>query len=294
VSSYVFTKFQDTCQPGGGCSSSGVEAKIVDPADAAVLSPRPDEVRAALEAGKAVAFDRRAVQPGGTVSVTVQTSADDGSTPPTERSLSLPVVLLGGPDRLDGVLLPRNAITGLGLRLEPVSLVARTTGPVDRVALEEARTRLSAISPDLFVGVERGPQEEDPPMLTIAVLALAVLVALVGTFTAVGLAAADARPDLGTLAAVGADPAVRRRIGAAQAATIAVPGAVLGCVAGIVGAAVLVRLNSRWSYYSFVDWHVRVPVAPTLALVVGLPALAVALGWLTVRSRLDVVRRLGE
>ena len=55
-----------------------------------------------------------------------------------------------------------------------------------------------------------------------------------GTLTATFLALSDARPDLATLAAVGAAPRTRRRVAAAYALVIGFVGAVLGAVVGFI------------------------------------------------------------
>src|SRR5690606_41705395 len=67
-----------------------------------------------------------------------------------------------------------------------------------------------------------------------ALAGLASLVALAAVGLAVGLAAADARPDLATMTAVGAPPRIRRRIAAAQAGLLALTGSVRGVLAGTV------------------------------------------------------------
>ena len=55
-----------------------------------------------------------------------------------------------------------------------------------------------------------------------------------GTFAATGLAAADMRPDLTTMAAVGAPPGTRRLVVAGQAGFIAGLGVLIGTPAGLL------------------------------------------------------------
>ena len=85
---------------------------------------------------------------------------------------------------------------------------------------------------DLF-RVERGYRDAYGAGL-LALLVASALVTLGASGVATGLAQADARADHATLAAVGADPRVRRRLTAFQAAVVAGLGALLGTVSGFV------------------------------------------------------------
>jgi putative ABC transport system permease protein len=101
---------------------------------------------------------------------------------------------------------------------------------------------------------------------------------------AVGLATAEMRDDLSTLAAVGAGPRLRRRIAAGQAGLIVGAGALLGMAGGIAPAAGMVAFRRD------LEWHL-----PWLSLTVTVlfaPALAVAATALLTRPRLVLVRRL--
>jgi putative ABC transport system permease protein len=70
--------------------------------------------------------------------------------------------------------------------------------------------------------------------VVLLILGLAGAVLMVGgTLTATFLALSDARPDLATLAAVGAPPLVRRRVGAAYAGFVGLVGAALGVLVGL-------------------------------------------------------------
>ncbi|WP_088288452.1 FtsX-like permease family protein [Kineosporia sp. A_224] len=287
---YVNVLLPEVCLPTRGCSQTGYRVLFVDPAAASVIAPDSDRVGAALAAGSVVVFDAQVLDRDGRLPLTV--TLDDGATAPV--TTPVPALLVDGPQRLDFVLAPRALAERLGVELVPETAYVRPAAAPTPLQLARLDLALARIETDLSYAVETPRERSGDEEVFLVFGALAVLVALAGTFIAVGLAAADARPDLGTLAAVGADPSVRRRIGAGQAGAIAVPGALVGGAAGILAGAVLVRLNSVSGNYQIVDLHLVVPPGRTLALVVAVPLLAVALGWLTVRSRLDVVRRLGE
>jgi putative ABC transport system permease protein len=111
---------------------------------------------------------------------------------------------------------------------------------------------------------------------------------------ATGLAAAEGRADLSTLAAVGAGPGLRRLLSLCQAGVIAVLGSALGIVAGLGSAViVLTALNRRYAG----TWPVQDPypvVVPwtTLGVLVLVPLVAMLGAGLLTRSRLPVERRL--
>jgi len=97
-------------------------------------------------------------------------------------------------------------------------------------------------------------------------LALAVLA------MTVGLIRSETAPDLSTLAATGASSGVRRTITAATAGS-------LGLLGGLFGTA--------GAYITLVAWYRRdlsvldpAPLTTIVALVVGLPVVAWAVGWL--------------
>lgn len=106
------------------------------------------------------------------------------------------------------------------------------------------------------------------------------------------LAAAESRPDLATLAAIGAAPRTRRRFAAAQAAVISGLGTSLGVLAGLALGWVLVTAQRyRWDIPDY-GWQLSIPWAALGAIAVGLPLLAVAVGYVATRSRLPVARRV--
>ena len=129
------------------------------------------------------------------------------------------------------------------------------------------------------------------------------MITLGGTFAAVRLAAAEGRTDVSTLAAVGAGPAVRRRLAAAQAAVITVIGAGLGLLTGLLAGWALVRRPQTssasanlepWLRRYLDGWPFAVPWSSVAVLVIGVPLLAIEIGYLATRSRLPLVRRLGQ
>ena len=286
----VTVRLPDVCGERRGCSTAARAVRFVDPGAAALVAPDAEQARAAVAAGKAVVWDRALLGPDGTVTLTV-TSWAEGSAPVAHK---VPAVLAEGPQKLWFVLVPRSLAPALDVTIVPNTLYLRPGPQVTEVDLARLDIALAQVDPTLTYSVQTPYEGSSDDLVYLALAAAAALAALAGTFIAVGLAAADARPDLGTLAAVGADPRMRRRVGAAQAAAIAVPGSVVGAVAGLVAGGVLIHLSSQ-NYYDDVErWRLVVPPGRTGALVLGVPLLAVALGWLTVRSRLEVVRRLGE
>ena len=103
------------------------------------------------------------------------------------------------------------------------------------------------------------------------VLALAILA------MAVGLIRSETASDLRTLTATGAGSMTRRTLTAATAGALALLGAVLGTAAGYVAAIAWFRgsaLNGG------VGALANAPVGNLLFIVVGMPLIAVAVGWL--------------
>jgi putative ABC transport system permease protein len=127
------------------------------------------------------------------------------------------------------------------------------------------------------------------------VLALvAGIITLGAAAIATGLAAADGRADLGTLAAVGASPRVRRALSLSQSGVIAGLGSLLGAGAGLgASTAVLFALNQRYAGI----WPAPTPypiTVPWLNLGVALlvvPLIAMLGAGLLTRSRLPIERR---
>ena len=116
-----------------------------------------------------------------------------------------------------------------------------------------------------YVYVERGYQR--PPEAVVILLVLGVLggvLMLGGTLTATFLALSDARPDLATLAAVGAAPRTRRRVAAAYALVIGFVGAVLGAVVGFIPGVAISRPLTSMTISGATEHRTvpRDPVAP--------------------------------
>jgi putative ABC transport system permease protein len=260
-----------------------------------------------LRAGGLVVFTNGRAPTGSTpveVHVTIFDSQGDGSEG-KERTVELPATWLSVPVGAGPqAVVSTEVAQAIGVRVSQVAVLlggARISEDQEQAITEGVQ----AISADSSFAVERGYQAEDSTRIVQLILgALGAVLMLGGTLTATFLALSDARPDLATLAAVGASPRTRRRIAAAYAAVIGTVGAVLGALVGFVpGIAVsfpLTRVtgvvSSGAGYVSddgsgtgpFLD----IPWLLVLSLVVLLPLVTAAIVGLTARSRLPLVARL--
>ncbi|WP_101523105.1 ABC transporter permease [Nocardioides houyundeii] len=155
--------------------------------------------------------------------------------------------------------------------------------------------------------LERGYVERDRVLLLWVLGALGAVLMLGGTLTVTFLALSDARPDLATLAAIGAAPRTRRAVAASYALVVGLVGAVLGALVGLVpGIAVtypLTRSTGIWSIEGegmtsvsgeppTIGPFLEIPWLMIAVVVLGLPLLTALVVGATARSRLPMVARL--
>ncbi|MDF9814469.1 ABC transporter permease [Streptomyces sp. SPB162] len=170
-----------------------------------------------------------------------------------------------------------------------------------RQALDDDLAKLGA---DPGLHVEQGYVSENNIIL-LALTVFAGLVTIGAAGIATGLAQADAEPDLKTLAAIGADPRVRRTLSGFQCGVVAVMGVVLGSAAGVLPAIGLRKAEERQQLKFYQDaldrgWggmnappHIPivVPWSTLAALLVAVPLGAALLAALVTRSRTSLSRR---
>ncbi|MEO3774397.1 FtsX-like permease family protein [Micromonospora sp. B9E7] len=245
---------------------------------------------AVLRAGGVVVTDPRYLHDG---LVTVRVSrVDTGPDQPTALR-DLPGYALPRATGHPRLLLSTSAAGQLDLSWSTAGWVIGTTTPPD----EEQQARFAAaLRPfgTFSLNVEQGsaPRDVSPLLLLLAAAAGLITVGAAGIATA--LAAAEGRAELTTLAAVGAAPALRRMLAICQAGVIAGLGSVLGIVAGL-GTAAIVLFSVNRQYAS--DWPASDPYPilvpwPTLGVLVLVPVVAMLGAGLFTRARLPIERRL--
>jgi putative ABC transport system permease protein len=227
----------------------------------------------------------------------VVSTNEQGKDVRVEKDLTVPAALLpsAGPRtaRVATVVMTPKTAQTLGLSLNPSQLViggpTLTSGQEDRL-----NSKLGLI--DSSVYVERGFTQ--PYGVILALLALVgALVVLVATVTATGLAMSESRPDLATLAAVGAPPRTRRYVAASQAVVIGLLGTGLGVALGFVPGLAVTWPLTAGSYSSYAPPEatgpvIAIPWTMLLIVVVAVPVVAGLVTGLFTRSRLPMVRRL--
>ena len=114
--------------------------------------------------------------------------------------------------------------------------------------------------------------------------ALGIVIALGVLAMSVGLIRSETARDLRTLTAIGASTATRRTITAATTAA-------LGLVGAVLGAAFAVATGLVWAHASLSAMFGDVPVTDLLILLIGLPLLAAAGGWLLAGREPEVIAR---
>jgi len=114
--------------------------------------------------------------------------------------------------------------------------------------------------------------------------ALGIVIALGVLAASVGLIRSESARDLRTLTATGAGSATRRTITATTAAALGLLGAILGLAFALVSSLV-------WAHASLSALFGDVPVADVLILLVGLPVVAAAGGWLLAGREPQIIAR---
>lgn len=243
---------------------------------------------AALRSGHVVVTDPRYVKDE-RVSLVAYRS-EEGRSPQETFRRSLPAHLLTE-SIAPLIVMPPEVVAEAGLSHYPGMMIAATS----RMPTQAERDRFA----QLLIPYGLGWSVEDGPQITLPVevwllTAAAALITLGAAAVGTGLAAAEGRAELSTLAAVGASPGVRRRLSLSQSGVIAVLGSLLGTAAGFgAGLAIIFAINLQTAN----QWpSMLMPVSiPWLTLGIALlvvPAIAMLGAGALVRSRLPIERRL--
>ncbi|GII61966.1 hypothetical protein Skr01_20510 [Sphaerisporangium krabiense] len=296
-------------EPPGACAGQGGDPGLCDRPTGDVMIGGADVLRylvgrddpasaAALADGKAVLLAALARDGKATLSITDSDAVGRTSA----RQVRVPAVTVN-PERRPpaDALLPLSLAATLKLGARPAELVVDPA--VHQVTSEEeARIarQVAAVTSLAYITLEQGPRRDWIPFLVL--IGAAVILVLGGTFAATGLAAADARPDVATLGAVGAPPRLRRLVTAGQAWFVAATGVTLGALVGLVpGIATTWQMNvfpgydvwlSRSSISRLPVPVVVIPWPSIVALVVLLPAVAALVAGLLSRTRIPLARRM--
>ncbi len=275
-------------------------------AAAALTGSAHPDVAAALRDGRVVVPTRQQLWPDGTVHLRIFRPEQNGQLG-DDRPVVLPGYVSDSVVIAAQVLIPPSRVRDLAAVTRPIGLVAGTTRTPTPAEEQRSAAVLQGLSLHAPLQVQIGRGYVSTTGIALVVLVIAALaVALIGTFTAVGLAAAEGRADIATLAAVGAGPGLRRRLGFAQALVISALGAVLGLTGGVLAGAALIRLRqpevglagTGWfgPGASGLDtgWHLVLPWPQLGAIGIGVPIVAGTAGFLLTRSRLPLVRRLAQ
>ena len=171
-------------------------------------------------------------------------------------------------------------------------IVAHSVSGAQVDAANAAVSRLTGADSGAAVVVEQGRSRTSSDLLLLALVLTAVVLAAAAAITAGGLALADSRADLATLAAVGGPPRVRRRLAAAQAGVLTLIGCWLGVGAGFLpGWSMVHSTNNGYGPDGPGPMMLVVPWGWIGALTLGLPLVTALVVGLAVRSRITLNRR---
>lgn len=245
----------------------------------ALLGHHVGSAAAALDRGAVVVFSP-AFADNGRATLTVE-PRNSSTTRPRSLHLSSYVVDVGHAGVAVNGILSVTTAARLHIASGPWGYLLQTSRMPTQSEQDRAYADLSQWSASL--DVERGFHEQRWNYGLLALAGAAALVTLGATAVSTALSAADSRPDLVTLAAVGAAPRLRRRFAANQAGTVAVLGTVLGALAGLIPAYGVIRAHGGMPF--------AVPWQTIGIVVIGVPVLAAIVTGALTRSRLPSERR---
>jgi putative ABC transport system permease protein len=276
----------------------------VDDGDALPLltGASPDQLAAAtavLRSGGVVVTDPRYLTGGSAVLAVIEFDIDANHTVSLNpedhmaeaKRYSFPGYVLTTPVSGVVAIVSPAAAAAAHLTTPPTNMVVGTSRYPTQAEQDRFQQQITALGQYGYIQSTQVYQGQTEPWIIMAASALITLGAAgIGT----GLAAADGRADLSTLASVGASPRMRRGLSLSQSGVIAGLGSLLGATAGLGAAiAVLVALNRRWAEI----WPGPPPMPLTVpwlslgAALLVVPALAMLGAGLLTRSRLPIERR---
>ncbi|MEV0212223.1 FtsX-like permease family protein [Micromonospora sp. ALFpr18c] len=245
---------------------------------------------AVLRDGGVVVTDPRYLHNG---LVTVQVRKMDAGPEQSIAAVDLPGYALPVAVGQSRLLLSAAAGQRLDLSSSPAGWVIGTSTPPDGDRQDRFTAALRPFG-TIYVTVENGGAPSDLSPLLLLLAAAAGLITVGASGIATALAAAEGRAELTTLAAVGAAPMVRRLLAICQAGVISGLGSVLGIVAGL-GTAAIVLFSVNRQYAT--AWPIQLPYPylvpwPVLGVLVLVPLVAMLGAGLFTRARLPIERRL--
>lgn len=267
---------------------------------AAMTGVDSPDARRVLDAGGAVVFDRSRIAGGRiTLSITrTPTNASDPGQTVVVREVTADAAVLDQGFVPSYLFVSPALAARLGVHPDGsgiYGLVAHSASGSQIDAANAAVARLTGDDGTLSISVEQGRTPTSTDVLLLAIVLAAVVLAAAAAITAGGLALADSRADLATLAAVGGPPRVRRRLAAAQAGVLTLIGCWLGVGAGFLPGWSMVHstndVGAAKAGMGPAPMELTVPWGWIGALTVGLPLVTALVVGLAVRSRISLNRR---
>jgi putative ABC transport system permease protein len=231
--------------------------------------------------GLGYAYCAKSVLTGGTSGGAIQTSncvKNGGLTHPVIQYLTALPSGIHAPD----MLLTEHAVHELKMSSSaigtPIAWFANASKPLTTNQIHNAE----AIAAGADLTIET--RNNEPTSVTIVNWAtvFGIAMALCILIMSVGLIRSETANDLRTLAATGASSYTRRKLTAATAGALGLLGGVLGTFAAYVGVIGWLRGNSAKGGIAALG---NVPVTNLLVILLGLPLLAAAAGWLLAGRR---------
>jgi putative ABC transport system permease protein len=228
----------------------------------------------ALQAGKAIVFDAELVDGQGRVAI--------GAPGDDRAPVLVPAVVLDRdtPYReLPQAFVPASVVSAQHWETQLRSAVV-SYPPSSRDQASAAITAAEQLGVPVITG---GDERDHVRLIRVGLSAGAALIGLLGVAMCVALSGAEGRPDLATLAAIGAPPGRRRRLAAAQALVLAVIGTALGVAFGFFFARA--ARPSTGAVTTVIPW------SDLLVTVAAVPLLAVGVAALGSVGRVPLTRR---
>ena len=284
---------------GAGLGNGQAYGALVDDGTALAALTGRDVTRArtALAAGSVVVFDPLLLDAQGRALLRVERGDAGAGSSSTAPPRAVPAVAVESGTAHPGLVLSPALAAELGASASTTTLLVRTSAVPSKEQERAVNEALDLAGVDATVLVERGYQNSYLPGLLALVVGAAVIT-LGAAATATGLAMTDARPDLATLAAVGAARGVRRRLAMSTSLVITGIGTLLGVLAGAVpGIAAVRSLQQPPAGYGFTNlvdngWPLVIPWPSLAVTVVAVPVLAALAAVLLTRGRLPMTRRV--